>query len=214
MLTAELTLWFLPLLYLAHRLGLEPRALTTVPPLDLLVALGAAGAAAAEFLVYVMLFAAYQLALLAGLRAVAFLRGDPDPDRLRESLSRGRDPRGLGPLLWLALLGAPAVVAWAILAGEARELPRLVFVALLIALAAAQTLRWFTLGDAWRGTAGVDADLREVTRPGQTALAAEPAPAGPPAPEPSRTATARRDDGRPWLDATPRRRGGGTDGAL
>jgi len=49
----------------------------------------------------------------------------------------------------------------AILAGEARELPRLAFVALLIALAAAQTLRWFTIGDAWRGAAGADADLRE-----------------------------------------------------
>lgn len=214
MLTAELTLGFLPLLYLAHLAGLDPRDLTRTPPLDLLVAMGGLGPAVAEFLAYLGLFAAYQLVLLVTLRSARFVEGENSLDRARGELSRGRDPRGLTGLLKITCVLAPCLALVPFLVGDAREMPRLVFVALVITLAAAQTLQPFTFGDSWRGGGTIDADLREMTRPGLAVPVVQPAPAGPSGAGGAALPGAAAADARPWFGVTPPRRGGGSDATI
>lgn len=206
MLTAELSAGFLVVLYLIHRAGLDPRALTSVPPLDLLAMTGGAGASIAEFLAYLLLFAAYEVMLLASLVVIGALIDGAGAERVRLSLSRGRDTTGIRPLIWLTLVSTPLIAAEILMFGQPSGRPRLLFVAILITLTAAQTLRPFTVGDVWRGLRRLDASLRELTRPGRPAPAPAPTVTGRPRPgnpPPRRTA----GGGRGWLAVTRWRRG-------
>lgn len=182
MLTAELSALFLGLLYVAHLAGLEPRDLTGLPPLNLLAALGGPWPMVAEYLAYLMLFAAYLVVVLTVLTTVAALLGDGGHERVRRNLSKGRDPAGLQPLIWLTLLGMPVFILGILLFARPVEIPRLLFVTTLIVLTAVQTLRWFTIGDFWRGLRGLDASLRELTRPGRPEPTPEPEPGAGPVP--------------------------------
>lgn len=200
MLTAELSALFLGLLYVAHLAGLEPRDLTALPPLSVLTALGGVWSSIAEFLAYLMLFAAYEVGLLAVLTAIAALLGPDGQARVRGSLSKGRDPAGLRPLIWVTLLGMPAILLGILLFARPVEIPRLLFVTTLIVLTAAQSLRWFTIGDFWRGLRGLDASLREMTRPGNPEPIPEPEPAGPVPTDPPRQRSIGGGGG--WLTAS------------
>lgn len=186
MLTAELSALFLGLLSVAHLAGLEPRDLTALPPLNVLTALGGVWSSIAGFLAYLMLFAAYEVGLLAVLTAIAALLGPDGQARVRGNLSKGRDPAGLRPLIWVTLLGMPAILLGILLFARPVEIPRLLFVTTLIVLTAAQSLRWFTIGDFWRGLRGLDASLREMTRPGNPEPIPGPEPAEPMPTDPPR----------------------------
>lgn len=212
MLTAELSALFLGLLYIAQLAGLGPRDLTGLPPLNLLAAMGGSWPAVAEYLAYLMLFAAYLVVVLAVLTTVGTLLGDGGHERVRRSLSKGRNPAGLQPLIWITLLGMPVVILGILLFARPVETPRLLFVATLIVLTAAQTLRWFTIGDFWRGLRGLDAGFREMSRPGNIEPRAEPEPvAGPVPSDPSPNESIGTGGG--WLTASRDRAGRGEERA-
>lgn len=170
MFSAEFTAGFLAILALAELVGLRPPGLLSVPPLNLF-ARGAATSFIGELIAYTLAYAAYQVAALATLRAIEGI-GDLRGDMLRRALAEGRDSAGLRPVLWLALLSAPALVILAAAAHQVVDPARLAFVSALLSLTAAQALRQFEWADVWANARVIDSWFRATARPPMPAPAA------------------------------------------
>jgi len=201
-LTAELSLGFLCLLFVASLAGLEPRGLLAFPPLGVVAAFGPFAALLAELIAYMMLFAAYEVVGLAALSAAGWLLGDPGQERIRRSVAIGRDTTALKPAIWGTVVGMPLAIAALLLFADPTDLPQLLFVGLLVSLTAAQTLRPFTFGDWWRGVRRQGAHTRDLSRP-PGAGAASLVPVVPDPPPLGRAARVARELEGDWFDAAP-----------
>jgi len=200
MLSAEFSAGFILLLLLADLVGMRPRDLLGAPPLDLFAGGGATGHFIGELIAYVLAFAAYQVVVLGILRGIRGL-GDLGSDTLQRALADGRDSAGLRPVLWLTLLGAPSFAIAATATRQVIDPVRLVFVAALLGLTAAQSLRHVEWSDFWASARAIGSWFRAATRP-PSAIPAMPAP-----PERRPTPPTRHDDrsstdaASGWLEA-------------